>query len=121
VGAKFVGAAGSVYTATDVTLPPLPVALIDVIVNVYCVPAVSPVIVSVVPLILCDTPELGDAATEYVTPVDLVGAVHESDIRVVAMDANMGTDGAAGSVRTALDDAVVPPLPEAFTDCMVNV
>jgi hypothetical protein len=59
--------------------------------------------------------------TVYVTPDDDDGAVHESDMLVVAMDDNMGDVAAAGRVRTALEAAVVPPAPDAFTDCIVNV
>lgn len=111
------GGSESVILEADVVVPPEPLELTAATVNVYTVPAVSPV--KVPPEVSVCVVVPGVDVTSYdVAPVD---AGHVMSIVVVLelLNVTLATDGER--VKTAAGDAVTVPDPDALIDVTVNV
>ena len=106
-------AAGRVtIDADEITVPPSPLELTDVTVNVYVVPPTSPVFVNAVPVVVCVV-ETGVVVILY--DVAPTAAVHVRSAVVICGLLGVRFVTANGKVKKLTDDAV-PPLPLELTD-----
>jgi hypothetical protein len=114
---RLAGGSERVILDADVVVPPEPLELIAATVNVYTVPAVSPV--NVPPDVRVCVVDTGVDVTSYdAAPVD---AGHVRSIVVVNGLLVVTLATAGESVYTAAGDAVTVPDPDALIDVIVNV
>ena len=116
-GVRLAGGSERVILDADVVVPPDPLELTAATVNVYVVPAVSPV--NVPPGASVCIVVTGDDVTSYdVAPVD-AGHVRSMVVVNGLLVVTLATAGE--SVYTAAGDAVTVPEPDALIDVTVNV